>query len=134
MQHYIMYDKTNGMIKSTGCVDDITRVKIRNNCEFVRATSIVDTELKYFDLETKKIKTRPQNNWDKHISVSVNEMFTFNDVPKGTNVYFDSELLITVNDGVLDLDIPMEGRYQLKFETPFPYFSHTVTIEVNENG
>lgn len=130
MQHYIMYDKTTGMIKSAGCVDDISQVKIRNNCELVGVGGMINTNLHYFDLETKKVSKRPKNSWQTNITVSVNESFIFENVPDETSVYLDDEFLATISDGTLELDIPLSGSYKLRLDPPFPYYEHIVKVEV----
>jgi len=130
MQHYITYDKTTGMIKTSGCVDDISQVRLRNNCELVKVGGLVKSNLHYVDLVTKKVKKRPQNTWQSGISVSVNESFIFENVPNETSVYIDDDFLATISDGTLELDIPLAGLYKLKIDPPFPYYEHIVKVEV----
>lgn len=130
MQHYIMYDKITGMIKSAGCVDNISQIKLRNNCELASVGGLIDTSLHYFDLETNKVLKRPKNSWQTNITVSASESFVFEDVPDETSVYLNDDFLATISDGTLELDIPLSGSYKLKLKPPFPYYEHIVKVEV----
>lgn len=132
MINYIMYNKDTGKIKSLGSAQTRNLINVRANCEFMETIKISDTERKYVDLSeaTPKIKNRPTLDWSDEFNVNTTESIILSDVPANTAVYLDDTLIATVDDGTLELEIPLSGEYKLKLVPPFPYYEKIISVEV----
>jgi len=81
---------------------------------------VCDHETNYVDMSSMQVLKRPAMDVSRTLS-------GFN-IPAGTEVYVDGEMLGVCETGVLSIDKPNEvDRYQLKLVN-FPYMDHEVSL------
>lgn len=132
MKRYYKYKTTNGQIIGLVTTNiDMTQAK-SNHIEYVEYNEpySIDTTLVYHDLDSNKIKNRPVIDCKNNISTTVRKAIKINNLPDNTKVFLDDNEIAIVDDGVLELVIPVDGTYVLKLIPEFPYIEKIINVEV----
>jgi hypothetical protein len=131
MMNFYIYDKNTGRIKyKVDLALPVENYPIQED-EAIAEYNITSDDV-YHNLETNKPQPRPSLNIPTENSISILNSFIVENLPTNSEIFVDSELLTTINDGTLELDFPLVGRYEIKFKLPFPWNSKIVYVEVTE--
>jgi hypothetical protein len=131
MMNFYIYDKNTGRIKyKVDLSTPVDNYPVKQN-EAIAEYNISREDM-YHDLENNKPKIRPSLDISSSTTINITSSYVVENLPQNSEIYIDGEFLTTINDGILELDFPLSGNYEVKFKLPFPWISKTVYVEVTE--
>lgn len=132
MKRYYKYNTTNGQIVGLVTSNIETEDNISSNIKFVSYDSPfgIDPNIKYHDMITDALQNRPHILCDDNIKTTIRKAIVIKDLPVSTKIVIDDNEIAVVDDGILQLTIPLSGTYTLKLIPEFPYIEKQVQVEV----
>tara|TARA_R110000868_G_scaffold313856_1_gene574857 strand:- start:1671 stop:2057 length:387 start_codon:yes stop_codon:yes gene_type:complete len=128
MSQFYKYKNTNGEIVATGTCPDAD-LHFQNEDGFTVKEGQCDDATQYWDGE--RLAIRPIMNLDVSAeTIKVDELFTINNIPSGTEVNYPNGSEI-VDDGEVEWSTEVAGRFYFIFNN-FPYQSESVVINASE--
>lgn len=131
MNSFYTYDKSNGRIIEYGFSN--MGIYDHDNPEYktVPSEGLDNITDFYHDISSNTLVERPVIEFADSVSVIVDEIITIENVENGTDVFLNNDNIGTIEDGRLEISIPLIGDYEIRLDPPFPYKRKTISVEVS---